>query len=323
MTALLPLLEACIPRPKEQTSEEYAADLHKALGGEIRTAAKAADFFTGTYATPAMRRVTTGIFDRLRHGRAAGQPAFIRFDSAFGGGKTHTLIALAAAARHPELVRGGVAGGLLPPELAVDDVQLVCFTGENSDILQGMAMDGTDRRAKSLTGFLAYHLGGEAAYDALKEHDDRFSDPGAAGFQELIGDRPTLILIDEPARWVAADKQIEGIRRAGDGLRNALTAVAKAVANSERAALVIPTAAPGSDACRDESEAVRQQIQAVMQELDSVAARTAPAFTPSAAGGLPATLRRRLFANAKDKPAAERRGPSLRRRLAPPQPVRY
>ena len=146
MTALLPLLEACIPRPKEQTSEEYAADLHKALGGEIRTAAKAADFFTGTYATPAMRRVTTGIFDRLRHGRAAGQPAFIRFDSAFGGGKTHTLIALAATARHPELVRGGVAGGLLPPELAVDDVQLVCFTGENSDILHGMAMEGTDRR---------------------------------------------------------------------------------------------------------------------------------------------------------------------------------
>lgn len=146
MTALLPLLEACIPRPKEQTSAEYAADLHKALGGEIRTAAKAADFFTGTYATPAMRRVTTGIFDRLRHGRAAGQPAFIRFDSAFGGGKTHTLIALAAAARHPELVRDGIAGGLLPPELAVDGVQLVCFTGENSDILHGMAMDGTDRR---------------------------------------------------------------------------------------------------------------------------------------------------------------------------------
>ena len=302
MTALLPLLEACIPRPKEQTSEEYAADLHKALGGEIRTAAKAADFFTGTYATPAMRRVTTGIFDRLRHGRAAGQPAFIRFDSAFGGGKTHTLIALAAAARHPELVRGGVAGGLLPPELAVDDVQLVCFTGENSDILQGMAMEGTDRRAKSLTGFLAYHLGGESAYDALKEHDDRFSDPGAAGFQELVGNRPTLILIDEPARWVAAYKQIEGIRRAGDGLRNALTAIAKAVANSERAALVITAAEPGSDAYRDESEAVRQQIQAVIQELESVAARTAQAFTPTDAGDLPAILRRRLFANAEDNP---------------------
>ena len=197
MTALLPLLEACAPRPREQTSEDYAADLHKALGGEIRTAAQAVDFFAGTYATPAMRRVTTGIFDRLRHGASASQPSFIRFDSAFGGGKTHTLIALAAAARHPDLVRAGAAAGLLSPQLAVDDVQLVCFTGENADVLQGMAMDGTDRRAKSLTGFLAYHLGGESAYDGLKEHDDRYSDPGAAGFRKLIGDRPTLILIDD------------------------------------------------------------------------------------------------------------------------------
>ena len=302
MTALLPLLEACTPRPKEQTGENYAADLHQALGSEIRTAAKAAEFFTGTYATPAMRRVTTGIFDRLRHGNAAGQPAFIRFDSAFGGGKTHTLIALAGAAKHPALVRDGAANRLLPPDLAVDDVRLVCFTGENADILDGTTMDGTDRRAKSLTGFLAYHLGGETAYDELKEHDDRFSDPGAAGFQKLIGDRPTLILIDEPARWVAAVKQIEDIRRAGDGLRNALTAVAKAVANSERAVLVITTAEPGSDAYRAESEAAGQQIQAVMQELDSVAARTAQAFTPTNADDFPAILRRRLFTNAEDNP---------------------
>ena len=302
MISLLPLLESCTPRPKEQTSEDYAADLHKALGGEIRTAANAADFFAGTYATPSMRRVTTGIFDRLRHGSSANQPAFIRFDSAFGGGKTHTLIALAAAAKHPELIRAGAAGGLLSPELAVDDVQLVCFTGENANILQGMAMEGTDRRAKSLTGFLAYHLGGESAYDDLKEHDDHFSDPGAAGFQKLIGDRPTLILIDEPARWVAAAKQINDIRRAGDGLRNALTAIVKAVANSERAALVITTAEPGSDAYRDESETVQQQIQAVMQELDSVTARTAQAFTPTDVGDLPAILRRRLFTNAEDNP---------------------
>ena len=41
-----------------------------------------------------MRRVDTGIFDRLKHGRAANQTAIIRFNSMFGDGKTHTLIAL-------------------------------------------------------------------------------------------------------------------------------------------------------------------------------------------------------------------------------------
>ena len=112
MTVLTPLRESCVPRPREQTSEDYAADLHKALNGEIGTAAATADFFAGTYVTAAMRRVATGIFDRLRHGSKAGQPAIIRFNSMFGGGKTHTLIALAAAAKHPQLVRSNAAEGL-------------------------------------------------------------------------------------------------------------------------------------------------------------------------------------------------------------------
>ena len=79
------------------------------------------------------------------------------------------LSAQPQAARYAGSLRTGrrCPGGLLPLELAVDDGQPVCFTGENADILQGMATNGTDRRAKSFTGFLAYHLGGEAAYDAL------------------------------------------------------------------------------------------------------------------------------------------------------------
>ena len=36
-----------------------------------------------------------------------------------------------------------------------------------------------------------------------------FSDPGAADLQRLIGDKPTLILIDELVRYVAAANQLE------------------------------------------------------------------------------------------------------------------
>ena len=39
-----------------------------------------------------------------------------------------------------------------------------------------------------------------------------------------------------------------------------------------------------------------------MRELDSVAARTAQAFTPTDVDDLPAILRRRLFTNAEDNP---------------------
>ena len=296
MSTLLPLRKSCITRPLEQTSEDYAADLHKALQGEIGNAASAADFFAGTHTTPAMRRVATGIFDRLKHGSAANQPAIIRFNSMFGGGKTHTLIALAAVAKHADLVRSELTGGLIPPDLAVDGVRLVCFTGENANLLDGMAMDGTARRAKSLVGFLAYHLGGESAFEAVRRHDELFSDPGADDIQRLIGDRPTLILIDELVKWVAAAKQLEPEQwqRAANGLRNALTSICKAVANSPRTALVITTPEEGHDAYRDETQFVNN----AMNNIDSVTARVAQDFTPTETADVPAILRRRMFQSA-------------------------
>ncbi len=295
MTKLLPLLDACSPRPKEQASEDYAADLHKALQGEIGNAASATNFFAGTYATPAMRRVATDIFDRLKHGSAASRPAIMRFNSMFGGGKTHTLIALAAAAKHPQLIRSDSSGGLIPPDLAVDNVKLVCFTGENANLLDGTAMDGTSRRAKSLIGFLAYSLGGEAAFDSVRQHDELFSDPGANDIQRLIGERPTLILLDELVRWVAAANQLEGdqSQRAANGLRNALTTISKAVANSPHAVMVITTPEGGHDAYRDETQFVHN----AMNNLDSVTARTARDFTPTDTADVPAILGRRLFQN--------------------------
>ena len=280
MTALMPLRETCILRPREQTSEEYAADLHKALNGEIRTAAATADFFAGTYVTAAMRRVATGIFDRLRHGSKASQPAIIRFNSMFGGGKTHTLIALAAVAKHPQLVRSNATEGLMPADLAVDGVKLVCFNGEDANLLDGMTMDGTNRQAKSLTGFLAYHLAGETAFDEVQRHDELFSHPGAARFERLIGDKPTLILLDELVHWVAATKQLENDadrQRAADGLRNTLNAICKAVANSPHAVLVITTPEEGHDAYREETQFVHN----AMNNLDSVTARVARDFTPT------------------------------------------
>ena len=293
MTTLLPLLESCPPRPREQTGEHYAADLHRALHGEIGSAAAAADFFAGTHATPAMRRIAVGIFDRLKHGSAANQPAVIRFNSMFGGGKTHTLIALAAAAKHPALVRSGDAGELLPSGLAVDDVKLVCFTGENANLIDGMALEGTTRRAKTLLGFLFHRLGGESAYDAIRRHDQSFSDPGAEDIQSLIGEKPTLILLDELVRWVAAAYQLETEERerATRGLRNLLSAIGKAVANSPRAVLVITTPEEGHDAYREETQFVHN----AMNNLDSVVSRVARDFTPTETADAPAILRRRLF----------------------------
>ena len=291
MTNLLSVREACETRPSDQTRQDYAADLHRALDGEIGDAKAATEFFASTYPTQSMQEVTAGIFQRLKDGPAADQPAIIRFNSRFGGGKTHTLIALAAAAKHPQLVSANATGNLMPPDLAVTDLKLVCYTGENADLTRGMSLDTAGRRAKSLTGFLAYHLGGPAAFDDLKVYDDQFTDPGAEALQQLIGPRPTLILIDELVRWVALAAQRENNSKATDGLRNALTAICKAVANSPHAVMVLTSPEVGHDAYRDETLIV----QSVMTDINSILGRTSLDFTPTGDADFPAILRQRLF----------------------------
>lgn len=285
---LTPLFTACPPRSAEFTSENYAADLHNALGNEIATPAAAQDFFGGTYPTPAMQAACRMIFDRLRNG-GGNQPSVYRFNSRFGGGKTHTLIALAAMARHPEMVQSGAVKELLAPELAVAGVQLVCFTGENADVVSGMPLGNGGHRAKSLTGYVAYHLGGADALEQFREHDNLLTDPGAAAFQELMGGRPTLILVDELVQWVAKTLQNPAANR--DGIKTTIAALAAAIDKSPHAVLVITSPEQGNDAFQQAT----QLLTDVMAEVDTILSRTSHDIAPSADTDLAAILRRRLF----------------------------
>ena len=291
MTNLLSVREACETRPPEQTSQHYAANLHNALTKEIGDAAAAENFFAATYPTQAMQELANGLFHRLGQGAAAHQSAVIRLNTMFGGGKTHTLIALAVAAQYPDLARAGKTGGLLLPERAVNQVQLVCYTGENADLVTGAALDNQGRRAKSLTGHLAYHLGGPAAYDRYREHDEMFTDPGAAALRELIGNRPTLILIDEMVQWAAKAALTAGQARANESLHIVLNTIATAVDSSPRAVMVITSPEPGHDAFANET----LLLHAAMNNIDSVLSRTSLDFTPTGDADFPAILRQRLF----------------------------
>lgn len=102
MTNLTPFDQACPPRPLEQQSESYAENLHQSLENEISTQEGTAQFLDTTYPTNAMLTAARGIFDRLTRGNASQASSVYRFNSQFGGGKTHTLIALSAMALHPK-----------------------------------------------------------------------------------------------------------------------------------------------------------------------------------------------------------------------------
>ena len=105
MTTLKPFDRACPLNDEFIVSERYAENLHRALVNEISTEAGAHDFLRTTYPTKSMLEAARLIFDRLNTGQTSNSPGIYRFHSQYGGGKTHTLIALAAMAKYPRAVR--------------------------------------------------------------------------------------------------------------------------------------------------------------------------------------------------------------------------
>ena len=288
---LVPVFQACPPRPPELTSSSYAADLHRAIRNEVATSQGALDFFRGTYPAPAMKTACRMVFDRLHNGDASEQPAVYRFNSRYGGGKTHTLITLAAACLHPDVVRQEPETTPIPSHLATDSVRLVAFTGENVDPLSGTELDGAGNKAKSLTGHVAYHLGGAEALEQFREHDNRLTDPGAENFRRLIGDQPTLILVDELVQWV--EKVLNNDELNVQGIKTTIAALAKAVDISPRAVLVVTSPEPGHDAFQNATAILTE----IMSDLDSILSRTSHDMVPSDDTDVAAILRQRLFTN--------------------------
>lgn len=293
---LAPALQACPPRPDLGDAQEYAANLDKALADEIATESGAADFFSSTYPTQAMRNACRMVFDRLKNGAAGGQPGVYRFSSVYGGGKTHTLIALAAAARHPNLIRSA-AQDLVPSDLAVDGVRIVSFNGRNSDAMTGVELDRSGVRAKSIAGFVAYRLGGADALAQIRQHDDRLADPGADWFARLFSDKPTLILVDELIHHVAR-AIAQGVNP--DTIHLTVAALAHAIDASPRTVLVITAPEQGHDAFKTDI-----RVQDVMARIAAELARVSHEMTPSSNEDLAAILRQRIFQGCDDDARAE------------------
>ena len=106
--------------------------------------------------------------------------------SRYGGGKTHSLLLLAAAAKYPHLPYWQDDAQCDPASAKV-----IAFDGEKHNVVNGTQMDDQGNRARSLAGYVLYHLGGPTALRDFGEGDATLADPGSDAFRRLIGDEPS------------------------------------------------------------------------------------------------------------------------------------
>jgi predicted AAA+ superfamily ATPase len=181
---------------------EFAADLHKvaATGDADKDYAEPVQFFSRTYLTEGLRDLVGRAMRRLA-GDLNASPV-INLQTNFGGGKTHSMLALWHLASGTQL-------GDYPQELQelLSDtpyrdlsgpIRRVALVGNHISPSGEVKPDGT--QVNTIWGELAWQLGGKAAFSIVETADSKRTPPGQALHELLRAYAPAVILIDE---WVA------------------------------------------------------------------------------------------------------------------------
>jgi hypothetical protein len=297
LSTLPSIFVTCQPRQDVKSGatkdEQYAADLTQVLSGRAPSIyCDPARFFELTYPTRGLKELLRAVCMRLS-GQGGEVASIIRLGTQYGGGKTHSLIALV----HTVHGLKGVAnpGDFLDPSLLPSQsVRIAALDGENSDPANGISPpDDPDLRIRSLWGEMAYRLAGRLGYERIRVSDETHTAPGTDAIRDLFGKQPTLILIDEISTY------LRKVERVFPGASNQFTAfvhaLIKAVTSSPNVALVYTLAvgadSTGRDAYREENE----RAAAALSEAESVFSRSSSNLNPTEEDETAAVLRSRLF----------------------------
>lgn len=177
---------------------EFTADLSQVLAGRASSEYQdPREFFRRTYLTEGLLTLLT---NGIRRMTGQGGDPVVQLQTAFGGGKTHSMLALyhlvgGEIKKLSDIVGGEriaeVVGDIDPPEA-------------NRAVLVGQALNPADPRVyhdcttRTLWGELAYQLGGVEGYQMVANADLAGVNPGSDTLVELL-ERfgPCLIIIDE------------------------------------------------------------------------------------------------------------------------------
>jgi len=276
----------------------FAADLADVLADrgplEYRDAAT---FFRKTYPTEGMVKVLAAVLRRLA-GQKGGEPV-IQIQTPFGGGKTHSLIALYHLFNSPDEAGESELGRRTLQHAGAErmpQVRIAAFVGTAADPLSGLTPWGQ----------IATQLG---SYQLLEEHDRRRQSPGRERLHELFraAGTPVLILMDEIALYAAKCVDPRAIRDSGGSLEEGrayqtqvlafFQEFTEAVKGADAVALVmtLPSSAPYGE-----------EGERALVELQRIAGRMEAIYQPVQGLEIYDVIRTRLFETVGDERSVKR-----------------
>lgn len=278
---------------------EFAADLSrvhdKTAAAEYQDAAL---FFQRTFITEGMRLLLDSVVNRLA---GKGGDPVIQLQTAFGGGKTHTMLAVY------HLAKGTVPASNLQGVRAIleaagivdlQPARLVVLDGIRQSPNQPAVYDGV--AVKTLWGELAWQLGKTEAYDLVRDADQSGTSPGKAVLEQLLSKyAPCVILIDELVAYV---RQFEEGKALAGGTFDSNLSFVQALTEALKA---VPTAILLASLPESDKEAGSQRGVKALGALAHYFGRVQALWKPVSSSEAFEIVRRRLFASINDAPAAE------------------
>ncbi len=307
-SGLAPWREVLKPRDEVATgnfqSSEFAADLYKVARDPAATSGEYSDpaqFFARTYLTEGLRDLIGRAVKRLA-GDANASPV-VNLQTNFGGGKSHSMLALwhlaggLPLAKFPQEAQELLTANGYPTEgVTANRVALVgnhfAPQGETKD-------DGT--RVNTLWGELAWQLGGREAYEIVREHDEKRTNPGGDLHVLLAKYAPAVILIDE---WVAYARQLYGREDLAGGTFDTQFTFAQSLTEAAKStpgvllAISIPASHNGDD--RGEVAGAAEEVggsngMEALKRLQNVVRRVADQWRPASSDEAYRIVKQRLF----------------------------
>lgn len=278
---------------------EFAADLTRVHAGTASEEYQnPANFFQRTFITEGMRLLLDSVVRRLA---GKGGDPVIQLQTAFGGGKTHTMLAVY------HLAKGDAPASELPGVPPILDAvginelpkaRIAVLDGNQSSPNQPVIRDGI--RVHTLWGDLAWQLGGAEGYALVADADTSGTSPGKAVLEQLLSRyTPCVILIDELVAYV---RQFEDGRALTGGTFDSNLSFIQALTEALKA---VPTAVLLASLPASAKEAGSQRGEKALEALAHYFARIHTLWKPIATEEAFEIVRRRLFSNINNKLAQD------------------
>ena len=284
---------------------EFAADLSQVARGTAEVEYQdPVEFFARTYLTEGMRGLLVAALRRI--GGQGGEPV-IQLKTAFGGGKTHSLLALY------HLLRGRVAPDRLPNVASLlEEAGIQEIPSARVAVVVGTALNPARERRPSNQRLVIRTLWGEIGaqiaeqagdwklYDHVRNADRRGVPPGSESLRSLFDAcGPCLILIDELVAYARKIHGVEGLPAGTfDAVQTFVQEITEAVRKSRNTVLVATI--PESDI-----EVGGEAGQATLERIEHTFGRMEAIWKPVGSEEGFEVVRRRLFLPLDDEPARD------------------